>query len=214
MPCRVPDGSLRVQDPNSAMRRGQIAVALEALFEYFDMAGAVHRLEHEEPFFAFGDEHVLAVFRPVARALPQTLRHQERGLYFDITVFLDFSANVILDDTVDSPTIGVPENLTRIFVVDMEEVEFTADLAVVALFRFDEHIEISLEVVRFFPGGSIDAGKHRALFVPSPVCAGGLHQLEALDIEFLRARDMWAAAEVGKVTGLDRGRLRHQRGDR
>src|SRR5262249_35547368 len=89
---------------------------------------------------------------------------------------------------------GQPERCPWRDVVEVEEVELAAELAVIALLRLLEAPEILVELVLRRPRGAVDALEHRVLLVPAPVRAGRGEQLERL--ERARRRDMRASAEI------------------
>ena len=63
---------------------------------------------------------------------------------------------------------------------EIEETEFLAQLAVVALLGFLLAPEIFLELLRRFPGRAIDALQHLVLFIAAPICARNAHQLKRI----------------------------------
>ncbi len=88
----------------------------------------------------------------------------------------------------------MPEHHARRFVLHVEEVELLAELAVVALLGFLEHVQVGVLVFLLRPGRAVDALQHLVLRVAAPVGAGDLHQLE--DFELAR----WTA-RAGRGTG-------------
>ena len=78
--------------------------------------------------------------------------------------------------------------------VEVEQVEFAAELAVVALLGLLEHLQVLLQFVLRRPGRAVDALQHLVAVVAAPVGAGHLHQLEVL--QPARARHVRAAAQV------------------
>ena len=161
----------------------QIAVALQTMLEDLHVAGAVHRLQRE-PALVLGvvagrlrGEHVLAVPLPVARGLPQHLVEDLRRV--DLVVVAGEAAAHIADQRLEqAPALGVPEHHARTFFLEVEQVEFTAELAVVALLGFLDLMQVGVEVFLLGPGGAVDAGQHRIVAVAAPIRARHLHQLE------------------------------------
>src|SRR5574344_2977214 len=90
----------------------------------------------------------------------------------------------------------MPEYLTRILVVDVEEIHLCSELAVVAFVCFLKHFEVCVEVIRFCECDCVDACEHGAFYVSSPVCACNLHQLECLSIDFFCSCNVRSAAQV------------------
>jgi hypothetical protein len=82
-------------------------------------------------------------------------------------------------------------------VVEGEELEFFAELAVVALLRFLEHGEVGVELGAILEGGTVDALELRVLLVAFVVGAGDVRELERADVA--GAHDVRAGAEIGEV---------------
>ena len=100
----------------------------------------------------------------------------------------------------------MPEDHAGGFVLKVEEVEFAAETAVIALFSFFEHLEVGLLLVLGRPGRAVDALQHFVLAVAAPVGAGNLH--EAMHLEDARRRDVRTAAEVDEVAlAVERNRF-------
>jgi hypothetical protein len=78
--------------------------------------------------------------------------------------------------------------------VEVEQVELAAELAVVALLGLLQHRQVLLQVVLAGPGRAVDALQHLVAVVAAPVGAGHLHQLEVP--ELARAGHVRAAAQV------------------
>ena len=57
----------------------------------------------------------------------------------------------------------------------MEEIEFLAEAAMIALFCFFQHMEVSSHIVFLGPGGTVNSLQHFILAVASPVGTGKLH---------------------------------------
>ena len=163
------------------------------------MARAVHRLEGEKALLALGYEHILLIFCPVAGAFPQSLRHTERSTYLHIAVGLDLGAHIVLQDTVNSPSFRMPEDLARVLFVDMEQVKLLAYLAVVPLCKLLKVLEIEPQVLRVCECCSIDSLEHRALLVPSPVGSCDREQLDGLGVDHLCVLHMGSPAKVGEL---------------
>ena len=80
----------------------------------------------------------------------------------------------------------------------MEQVEFAAELAVVALFGLLQAHQVLLQVFLAGPGRAVHALKHLVLAVATPVGTRHLHQLEVL--ELAGAGHMRATAEIFKIS--------------
>ncbi|MDT4823292.1 hypothetical protein FQZ97_565130 [compost metagenome] len=95
----------------------------------------------------------------------------------------------------------------------MEQVEFAADLAVVAALGLFQHVQIGFLLFLGRPGGAVNALEHLVLAVAAPVGASHLHQLE--DLQLARGRHVGAAAEVDEIAFAVQaeGFVRRDRGD-
>ena len=180
----------------------QVAVGFQALIENLNMAGAVHRLERIDGLFAgvffvhFDDEHVLLVFVPVARGLPQLAVHDLRGVHLDIPACALFAAHVILQFGVDGPAVGMPEDLPGGLFLHMEQVHFAAQFAVVAFGGFFQHMQMGFELFLVGEGHAIDALQHRAVAVAAPIGAGHIHQFERIRGHLACVLQMRATAQI------------------
>ena len=62
----------------------------------------------------------------------------------------------------------------------MEEIEFTTDLAVIALLGFLKLGQVLVQLFFIAPCSAVNALQGLVVGVTSPVCTGQLHQLERL----------------------------------
>ena len=74
----------------------------------------------------------------------------------------------------------MPEHLTGGLFLHVEQVHFTAQLAVVALGGLFHHDFPRLQILAVLEGHAIDALQHRAGVVAQPICAGNVGQLERI----------------------------------
>ena len=82
-------------------------------------------------------------------------------------------------------------------VVEGEKLEFFAELAMVALFRFLEHGEVFVELGLILEGGAVDALELRIALVAFVVGAGEVRELERADIA--GAHHMRPGAEIDEL---------------
>ena len=80
----------------------------------------------------------------------------------------------------------------------MEQVHLAAELAVVALLRLLELVQVGVELLLLGEGGAVDAGQHRVLGIAAPIGAGDLHQLEGV-ADLAGRGHVRAAAEIEPV---------------
>ena len=207
-PESVPDRSLRWRRPNSDRRSGQVAVRAQVAPVDDRALGAVHRLEREGLALALDEEHVLLVEVPVAGGLPQALAdHHRRGDLEVAAAVLDL-AHGGLERPPDALALGVPERRAGAHVVEAEQVELHAQLAVVALLRLLAPPQELVELLLALPDRPVDPLEHRALLVAPPVGAGDGEQLERPDVP--RGFDVRALAQVAERAVLVEGHRRQR----
>ena len=74
----------------------------------------------------------------------------------------------------------MPENRSRRLFLKVEETKLLAELAVIALLRLLQHMEIGVEFLFSAPRGAVDALQHRAVRIPAPIGTGNAHQFEGM----------------------------------
>ena len=175
----------------------QVAVAAQSLVVNLDVARTVHRLDRVVAVFRRSGEHVVAELFPVAGAFPQHAIHDLRSVDFLIAVLAQQLADVVLHLDVDAPAPVVPEHHARRFLLDVEQVERLADLAVVALLRLFQPVQIGFQRLLIQPGGAVDTLEHLVAGIAAPVGPGHFHQLERL--ELAGGRHVRPPAEINEV---------------
>ncbi len=139
----------------------QFAIAGDALAEDQHMRRAIHRLDRHEVGVAGQDraiifttrdfvghhEHVLAVLAPVARLFPLLGVHDLRGFHLDIARRVQPAAHIGLQLAPDHIALGVPENAAMRLGLQVEQVHFLAQLAVVALRRLFQPHQMRVELL-------------------------------------------------------------------
>ena len=163
---------------------GQLAVRVLLRVVEHVVRRAVHRLERRVvlPRLAVEHEkHVLLVFSPVPRLLPQGLVVHERGLDLEEAAGLPL-AHEGHEGVVERGAARCPEGSARGDREEVEEVELLADDAVVALLRFFHLVQPRVEFLLREEGGGVDALQHLPLLVAAPVGARGREQLEVLEV--------------------------------
>ena len=179
----------------------QIAVAAHVVVEDQHVAGAVHRLDGVLVDLAFAlvdveEVHVLAVEVVVPADLPDVglVDVRRDGLF--VAALVEHAAQPLLHEAQHARALGVVERQTGARdLVEAEQVELLAELAVVALLGLLQAREVGVEVLLREPRGAVDALQHRPSRVAAPVGAGDLGELEGADTTGGRAR-----------AGLGRGR--------
>src|SRR5210317_1143049 len=88
----------------------QVAIALNALVEHLDMARAVHRLDRVNTTIdSLCRKHVVAKGCVVAGLLPQSLRHDFRGVDLLVTGFGILFSHVGNQSLINSPAVRMPK---------------------------------------------------------------------------------------------------------
>src|SRR5947208_9442587 len=186
-----------VQAPHVREPQGQIAVRAQRVAIHDGRLGAVHRLETEDLLLGLHQEHVLLVIVPVARLLPELLVDQDRRRDLLVPARIELLAHETLELTHHHPAVGQPHRRSRRDLVEDEEVQLAAELAMVALLRLLEPPEVLVELLLGEPRGAVDPLEHRLLLVAAPVGARRRQELERLDLAGgLHVRP---AAEVDEV---------------
>ena len=180
---------------------GQLAVAAQRRLVNQDVAGAVHGLQLVGDVFVFhGGEHVLAVVVEVAGGLPQVLPQHVRGIDQIVTAPQQLLAQPVFHQVTNDAALGMPEDQPRAgFFLNAEEVEFLAELAMVAALGFFQLVQVVVKLGLRGEAGAVDALHLRVAFFAFPIGAGDAQQLERLD-EFGRG-DVRAQAEVNELAG-------------
>ncbi|MCY1534509.1 hypothetical protein D9M68_698850 [compost metagenome] len=126
--------------------------------------------------------------------LPQRLVDDLRALDLLVAVVAVDAAHVLLDLLPQRPALGVPEHQAGCVLVDVEQIEFTPELAVVALLGLLDHGQMLLQFVLGGPGRAVNALQHLVAVVAAPVGAGHLHEFEVLELAC--AGHVGAAAQI------------------
>jgi hypothetical protein len=101
-------------------------------------------------------EHVLPVVLPVPRGLPQRLVEHERRAHFDVAGREQHLAHVIASSCT-SRALRQPERLAGRPRMKPEQAELAAELAVIALLRFFDPLQVRLQLACREERGAIDA---------------------------------------------------------
>ncbi|MNS67489.1 hypothetical protein D3C72_1007440 [compost metagenome] len=177
---------------------GQLAVGALARAEDHAVAGAIHGLEHEgvvlelalhavvvvallELVLGPHAVHVLVVVAEVAAGAEHLGIVGEGGDHLVVLVAVVKLADELHEAVVDESTLRQEEGHGRRHLVEHEEVELLAELAVVALGGLFQPGHVGLEVLGRPVGGGVDALEHLVLLVAAPVRAGHRQELEVLD---------------------------------
>jgi hypothetical protein len=192
-----------VDEPGLRVTDRQVAIGAPLVLVDLDVRRAVHGLEAHRPLLDLREVHVVAVHVPVAGLLPQVDVVEDRRLDLVVAAGGVLLAPHALDLVPDGHAGRLPERAPGRDLVEQEEPELLAELAVVAGARLLETLEVVVEVLLLEEGRPVDAGEHLAARVAAPVRAGDRLQLEGADA--LGRRRVRAAAQVGEgAVGVER----------
>ena len=177
----------------------KVAVAALPVRVNQDVERAVHRLE-----LVFGvvqlhpREHVRDVKVGVAGGLPQVEARDVRRVDQRITALQILVAHPVFELFADDAALGMEEDQAGAGqFLNAEQVQFLAQLAVVAFLGLFDLFEVLVQVLLGKERGSVDALQLLVVFVALPVGAGDRKQLERLDLRSVG--NVRAAAEVDEV---------------
>ena len=193
----------------------QVAIAGDALLEDQHMRRAIHRLERHQiarpgkyrlivldTLFADmrnlirNDEHILAILAPVAALLPLLRIHQLRRLDLGIARRVEPAAHIGLQLAPQDEALGMPEHRAMRLGLEVEQVHFLPDLAMVALGRFLQPHEMLGELLLVEPSRPVNPAEHRVGLVAAPISPRHPRQLERLRIKLAGRGQMRPAAQV------------------
>src|SRR6185312_14701117 len=107
-------------------------------------------------------------------------------------------AHPVLELLADNATLRMEENQSRTSqFLNTEQIEFLADLPVIALLRLFELVEVIFNVLLRKEDGAVDALELLILLVALPVRAGNRRQSEGLELRSIR--HVRTAAEIDEV---------------
>ena len=79
--------------------------------------------------------------------------------------------------------IGQPQRQARThIIIESENFHFLSNFAVITLFRFFHHGEVSLQLRFFREGNSVNSGEHGIVRIVFPISSGNIGQLNGLDV--------------------------------
>ena len=199
----------------------QVAVAAQPRLVDRQVERAVHRLQLVLDVLDLDRRvHVRLVVLGVPARLPQVEPRDVRRVHEVVAAREVLVAPVVLDLLADEAALRVPQHEPGPrLVLDREQVELAAELAVVAALRLLDPEEVLVELLLREEGVPVDALHRRVALLALPVGGGGLGlQLEGLDV--LRRGEVRPEAEVRElahrvaldgVAGLLRDQLALQR---
>ena len=190
---------IAVNGAEFAQAHRQIAITVLAIAIDQDVAGAVHRLELVLGVVQLHrSEHVFRIEIGVAGGLPEIAAHDVRRVNKRVAALQISVAHPVFELLADDAALGMEEDQPGAGeFLNAEKIELLAELAVVALLRLFELVEVLVKVFFREPGSAVDALELLVFLVAFPVGAGDGKQLERLD--FRRVRNVRAAAEIDEM---------------
>ena len=185
-----------VQAPELAVAERQVAIRPQLGAVDERRLGAVHRLQAERLVLGLDQEHVVPVQVPVAGLPPQPLADHDRRRHLEVAPPSLELAHRVLEQAPQLLALRVPERGARADVVEAEQVELDAELAMVALLRLVAPPQEGIERRLVLPDRAVDPLEHRPLLVAAPVRAGDGQELERPDLA--RRGDVRPAAQVAE----------------
>ena len=131
----------------------------------------------------------------MARLLPKALIQKLRRLHFFIVMRVEAAANILLELLPNYVAFGVPKNAALRFFLQMEQIHFAAQLAVVALFGFFHHMQIGFQIFFIAPACAVNTLQHFIIAVAAPIGTGQLGQLKGF-AQLAGGRQMRATAQI------------------
>ena len=108
-----------------------------------------------------------------------------------------YFAPIVNELVFEHHALGQEEREAGAFVHHCKQAEFLAELAVVTLFGFLQHVDIFIQIRLFFKSGCIDALEHLVFFAAAPVCARNAHELDIFALA--RGFKVRTCAEIHKI---------------
>ena len=188
---------MAMDEAELAEAQRQIAVAVLRGVVDEHAARAVHRLDGVVFTVDLREVHVLFVVIPVAGRLPKLAVQDDRRLDLLVAIAAMDIAPVVDELVADDHAVRMEEREARAFLVQAEEVELLAELAVVALLGLLEHVKVGVEVCLLLEGRAVDALQHLVVLIAAPVSTSDAHELQGLDLA--RRDDVRASAEIREL---------------
>ena len=178
----------------------QIPIGFQTVLEHLYVAGTIHRFKREHPFIGRRcGEHVFAEFLPVARSFPERAVEHVRRVHLIIIGPVIAAAHVIDEVLKQGPALFMPEHGTRTLILEMKQIHFPPEFAVIAFFSFLKPCQVGFQIFFVCPCRSVNTGQHGVVAIAAPIGSGHLHQLEGLP-DLPRRHHMRSAAQIEPVT--------------
>ena len=143
----------------------------------------------------------------MSRLFPLPRVHDLRRFHLEIARRVQPPAHISLQRAVDDEAVRVPEHRAVRLGLQMEQVHFRADFAVVALGGFFEPHHMRVELFLVEPAGAVNPRQLRILLVAAPIGTRYAHQLERRRVELASRGQMRPATHVHPRAGAVNGKL-------
>ncbi len=144
--------------------------------------------------------HAVVIEIPVAGSLPEVLVADVRCPDQTVASRQVGVVPEVLYQPPEDGAFGMPEGQPQADeLVDMEEVQVLADLAVVPVGGFGQKPQVISQFLLAVESQAVDAGQHLVLLAAAPVGAGQLMELEAVGRDGAGRVHVGPAAEVGEI---------------
>jgi hypothetical protein len=163
-------------------------------------AGTVHRLDREVAVLLLDEVHVVPVVVVVAGSVPELVGQDDGGANLLVAALHQFLAHEVFQLAPDDDAAGVPEGVAGRLLVEAEEVELRAQLAVVALLRLLDDLEVLRQLLLREERGAAHALHRDAGRLAAPVGSRRGDELERRDVA--ERFDVPAAAHVGEAVAV------------
>ena len=186
-----------VDQPQFRRPDREFTVAMVPGFVHQHAARAVHRLDRVIRLIDLGEIHVFLVMVPMAGLMPQGFVKNDRRFDFFITELRMELPPEVFQLVANDHAFGVEKREPRAFLLNAEEIQFLAELAMVPSGGFFQHVQIGVQVGFLFEGGPINPLQHFVLLAAAPVSASQALQFQRLDAA--GRRQMRPSAKIRKV---------------
>ena len=189
---------------------GQIAITARAAGKDLVMEGAVHRLDIvlRAPIQLHWRVHAVAVIGQVTAAYEEIFLGEMGRAHLLIAGGVLHIPGQLLQLLDNDRAIWQPQGQPRPdLLVEDKNVQFTPQLAMVALFGLFQHLQVGVEIFLVAPSRAVDALQHRLVLVTAPIGPGHTRQFEAIGRNLPRMFQMGPAAEILEailLVGADR----------
>ncbi len=133
------------------------------------MGRAVHGFTGHGFVFTVDDEHIIPVMVPVTGALPQRRAQNPRRGHLLIPAGLLQPSREVLQETVEYPSLRMPEEESGCLFPKREQIQLTAQFAMIPFGGLFQLMKIGVQFAFLRPSSPVDSLQHNALGIAAPV---------------------------------------------